>query len=121
VLTKSNGVQAATLAAFVFFSISNTARSADVFEAAQKCSETALRRYALTSMDAAEKVAQAAFDKCADLWGDAAVVIAAGLPRSSDPMDVVNRRLIAGKAVQRGFLAKATVEVFDIRAGAVGK
>jgi hypothetical protein len=40
------------------------------------------------------------------------------LPRSADPMDGVNRRLIADKAVERGFLAKATVDVFDIRAGA---
>jgi hypothetical protein len=36
--------------------------------AAQQCSEGALRRYALSSTDPAEKVAVAAFDKCEDMW-----------------------------------------------------
>jgi hypothetical protein len=91
------------------------------FDAARKCSEVALHRYALTSMDSAQKVAQAAFDKCADLWGAAAQELSEELPRSDDPMDVVKRRLIAGEAAERGFLAKATDEVFDIRAEAPGK
>jgi hypothetical protein len=124
VLAESNSghkALAALLAALVFLTLSNSAQCGDAFDAARKCSEVALRRYALTSMDTAEKVAQAAFDKCADLWGAAAQELAGELPRSADPMDPANRRLIAGKAVERGFLAKATVEVFDIRAEAVGK
>ena len=34
-----------------------------------KCSETALRRYALLSSEAAEKVAGVAFEKCSDKLG----------------------------------------------------
>jgi hypothetical protein len=124
-LAKSNSfVRATGLAALAF--LSSPALGGDaVFDAAQKCSEIALRRYALTSMDTAEKVAQAAFDKCADLWGYAAQEIAkemaSKLPHSADPMDGLKSRLIADKAVERQFLAKATVKVFDIRAEAVGK
>ena len=82
---------------------------------------TARRRYALTSTDAAEKVAQAAFNNCADLWSSAARYVADELPRSTDPMDATQRLFIANQAAERQFLAKATVEVFNIRAEAIGK
>jgi len=37
-------------------------------ETAQQCSETALRSFALSSAEPAEKVAEAAFDKCKEPW-----------------------------------------------------
>jgi hypothetical protein len=37
---------------------------------AKKCSDDALRRYALSNAEPAEKVAAIAFEKCSDQWGE---------------------------------------------------
>ncbi|TPW00436.1 MAG: hypothetical protein USCAAHI_00113 [Beijerinckiaceae bacterium] len=48
-------------------------------ETAQQRSETVLRRYALSSAELAEKVAEAAFDKCKEPWNDSLKPWVAGL------------------------------------------
>jgi hypothetical protein len=107
-------------------------------DAAQQCSETVLRRYALSSADSAEKVAQAAFYKCSELWARFADI--AGRRVDADPdvqkshkwcLEYPNSprcpplRLPSSSYVMDAahdmFTYKAATEVFDIRAEAAGK
>lgn len=104
--------------------------------AAQQCSETALRRYALSSTEPAEKVAEAAFDKCKDLWQrpteiegpklDASVTLREAqkncekLLGSSCPSALPSSFYLMN-AARRQFVAHASTEVFDIRAEAADK
>jgi hypothetical protein len=107
-------------------------------ETAQQCSEAALRRYALSSADPAEKVAEAAFDKCKEPWNRFAealgrrVEASAGMrearkncvkykglsaPECSGPP----ASFYAFDAERKRFVHDAFTEVFDIRAEAAGK
>jgi hypothetical protein len=103
---------------------------------ARQCSETALRRYALSSQDPAEKVAQAAFNKCSEQWGRLADV--SGRRMDADPITQETQkncikyqgdkcppklpgRFYVLRAEEAQFTYSATTEVFDIRAEAAGK
>jgi hypothetical protein len=103
-----------------------------LWSAAQECSGTALRRYALSSTDPAEKIAEAAFDKCIDLWQratdiDAPDVEAVGAEaqrnckrlRGSACPPSLPATVYLMDAARRSFVAQATPTVFDVRAEAV--
>jgi hypothetical protein len=108
-------------------------------ETAQQCSETALRRYALSSAEPAEKVAEAAFDKCKEPWNRFAEALGRKIEASAKSMEaqkncVKYRGLSAHECSQTGmtsfylfgserqrFIHDASTEVFDIRAEAAGK
>jgi len=88
---------------------------------AQNCSEAALHRYALSSTETAHEIAQAAYDKCATLWGDVAQEMAGPQLPGETGQEFVKRLLAYDHAAQQQFLTHAAVEVFDIRADAAGK
>jgi hypothetical protein len=115
-----------------------TADEVQLRETAQQCSETALRRYALSSADPAEKVAEAAFDKCKEPWNRFADALGGRVEASAESREarkncVKYRGLIpecsrtdsasryAFDSERKGFVRDATTEVFDIRAEAAGK
>jgi hypothetical protein len=91
-------------------------------ETAQQCSETALRRHALSSAELAEKVAEAAFDKCKEPW----IRFAEALGRRIEA-SAVRRKRVSSFKCSRGsasfyafdserqrFVHDASTEVFDI-------
>jgi hypothetical protein len=97
-----------------------------------QCSEAALRRYALSSSEAAEKVADVAFEKCSDKWSRFAE-ISGKLVDSDTPRDAQENcektrgadcptplpgSVYLMQAAKRTFLSTAVTEVFDIRANA---
>jgi hypothetical protein len=103
--------------------------SVDAFQ----CSETALRQYALSSSETAEKVADAAFEKCSDKWGRYAEFSGKIMESSAVSKEAqANCEKMRGaecptklpgsvymiQAAKRTFLATAVTEVFDIRADA---
>jgi hypothetical protein len=106
--------------------------------AAEQCSEAALVRYALSSIEPAEKVADAAFYMCKDLWGE----FAATWGRRNDAGDLLKEALkncrklrgdsdpscrivlggsqsAMGKVAREEFINRASREVFEIRAEAI--
>jgi hypothetical protein len=112
-----------------------TADELQLRETAQQCSETALRRYALSSADPAEKVAEAAFDKCKEPWNRFAEALGSRVDtetREAQKNCVKYRGLSPWECSGHGsaivfnrerelFVRDATTEVFDIRAEAAGK
>ena len=50
----------------------STAIEHELYAQAMQCSEAALKRYSISSVELAETVARTAFDKCADEWQKAA-------------------------------------------------
>jgi hypothetical protein len=107
-------------------------------ETAQQCSEAALRRYALSSADPAEKVAEAAFDKCKEPWNRFAEALGRRVEASAEMREarkncVKYRGLspsecsgpgsafYAFDSERKRFVHDAFTEVFDIRAEAAGK
>ena len=103
---------------------------------AMQCSESALRRYALSSADPAEKVTQAAFDKCIDLWRRYGESVGRRIDASAETIETQKNckkfyrnncpvKLPASldviNAAEEFFVHDATIEVFDIRAAAAGK
>jgi len=94
-----------------------------------------LRRYALSSADPAEKVAQAAFDKCIDLWRREGEAVGRKIDASAGHKEWLANcvkfggsdckprptSLSAIDAAEQMFVHDATIEVFDIRAEAAGK
>jgi hypothetical protein len=107
-------------------------------ETAQQCSEAALRRYALSSADPAEKVAEAAFDKCKEPWNRFAEALGRRVEASVGMREarencVKYKGLSAAEcsgppasfyafdAERKRFVHDAFTEVFDIRAEAAGK
>jgi hypothetical protein len=108
-------------------------------ETAQQCSETALRRYALSSAEPAEKVAEAAFDKCKEPWNRFAEALGRRIEASAESMEA-RKKCVKYKGLsvpecsvtgttsvyvftseRQRFVHDASTEVFDIRAEAVGK
>jgi 23S rRNA maturation mini-RNase III len=98
-----------------------------------QCSETALRQYALSSSETAEKVADAAFEKCSDKWSKYAEFSGKSMDssatlkqaqancekmRGSECPSALPGSLYLIQAAKRTFLYKAVTEVFDIRAEA---
>jgi hypothetical protein len=98
-----------------------------------QCSETALRRYALSSSETAEKVADVAFEKCSDEWSRYAEFSGKLMGSSATSKEAqANCEKLRGsecpmklpgsfymiQAAKRTFLSKAVTEVFDIRADA---
>lgn len=107
-----------------------------LWDSARQCSETMLRRYALSGTEPAEKVAEAAFDKCKELWGKAAEVggrrIENGAIYKETQANCIHNLGAANcsthpssshfmEAMRTMFIRTATTEVFDIRAEAAGK
>jgi hypothetical protein len=117
-----------------------TADELKLRETAQQCSETALRRYALSSSaEPAEKVAEAAFNKCKEAWNRFADALSSRIEASAGSMEaqkncVKYRGLSSAECSRMGstsvfvfdqerqrFIHDASTEVFDIRAEAAGK
>jgi hypothetical protein len=113
-----------------------TDASRQLWMAAQQCSETALRRYALSSTDPAEKVAEAAFEKCRELWripaeiegreADTSVAMREGQKncerlRGSSCPPALPYSVYLLNAAERQFVVNASTKVFDIRAEAADK
>jgi hypothetical protein len=112
----------------------NRASAADTSIAdALQCSNSELERYALSSADPAEKVAEAAFEKCSDRWRE--VAEAWGRDQEGNPQLKVARENCLKKldsdcpptlpssvyyldAARRTFVHDSVVKVFDIRAKA---
>jgi hypothetical protein len=117
-----------------------TADELKLRETAQQCSETALRRYALSSSaEPAEKVAEAAFNKCKEAWNRFAEALSsrieAGAGSREAQKNCVKYRGLSSAECSRmastsvylfdqerqRFIHDASTEVFDIRAEAAGK
>jgi predicted membrane-bound mannosyltransferase len=109
----------------------------DAVANAQKCSEDALARYAGSSSEPAEKIADMAFEKCAEQW-ELAAEIAARNPevshRTAEAQENCIKKLgVAAcaqplpynvyymQAAKRMFRHQAAIEVRDIRAKAAEK
>jgi hypothetical protein len=108
-------------------------------ETAQQCSEAALRRYALSSAEPAEKVAEAAFDKCKEHWNQFAAALGSRIEASAGMRETqkncikyyglsspkcsltVPASFYVFDSARKGFIHDASTEVFDIRAEASGK
>ena len=104
-------------------------------EAAKQCSEIALRRYALSSTEPAEKVAEAAFDKCSNLWhqlteaGDR-MFMASDIGKETMKNCIKKRGLSYSECLPRPgialdrerevFVHDSQLEAFDIRADEAG-
>jgi hypothetical protein len=111
----------------------NEGTAHDCAVAALQCSEVALRRYALSSSETAEKVADVAFEKCSDEWGRYAEFSGKSMDNSAALMEAqancekkmgpdcptkLPGSIYTLQAAKRAFLATAVTEVFDIRAEA---
>jgi hypothetical protein len=114
-----------------------TAAAEDAYSDALQCSEAALTRFALSSSDTAESIADMAFDKCSDKW-ELAAEIAVRNPNVShltaEAQDNCIKQLGVAACAQplppnvsymqgakRLFRHQAATEVLDIRAKATGK
>lgn len=113
---------------------SPTAAAENIMSDALQCSKAALRQYALFTSEPAEKIADVAFDKCAEKWRKAAE--AAGENSQIISMTAQAQANCIKKlgtdacpppkpysfyfmeATKRTFKHDAVIEVFDIRAGA---
>ncbi|MCK1671233.1 hypothetical protein [Bradyrhizobium sp. 150] len=109
----------------------------DLTSDAIQCSKAALRQYALTTSEPAEKVADAAFGKCSEKWSQAADL--AGRDPQVASMTAQAQAACVKKlgadacppprpysfyfmeAAKRTFMHDAVIEVFDVRAGAAKK
>jgi hypothetical protein len=95
-----------------------------------QCSEAALTRYALLSSEAAEKVADVAFEKCSDKWTRYAEFSGKMMDSSTSKGAQANCEKMRGADCQTALpgsvyliqaakrSSKAVTEVFDIRAEA---
>jgi hypothetical protein len=109
----------------------------NIISDAVRCSKAALRQYALTTSEPAEKVADAAFDKCSEKWGQAAELAGKdpqvismtaqaqancikklGTDACPPPMPY---SFYFMEAAKRTFRHDAVIEVFDARAEAAKK
>jgi hypothetical protein len=117
----------------------NRATAGDVLLAdALQCSNATLNQYALSSTDPAEKVAEAAFEKCSDRWREAAEALSrsdqVGNSQVKEAYENCLKKLgydychptlpPSGyylNAARRQFEHDAAVKVFDIRAKAAGR
>jgi hypothetical protein len=114
-----------------------TATAEDAYSDALQCSEAALTRYALSSSDPAESIADMAFDNCSEKW-ELAAEIAARNPDVSHltaeaQEDCIKQLGVAACAqplppnvsymqgAKRLFRHQAATEVLEIRAKAAGK
>jgi hypothetical protein len=103
---------------------------------AKKCSDDALRRYALSNAEPAEKVAAIAFEKCSDQWERAALAnakIMDASPVLKEAQENCVKKLGSScpparpsivylmDALRRTFQHDAIIQVFDIRAEASRK
>jgi hypothetical protein len=77
--------------------------------AAMQCSKAALVRYATSSTETADKVADAAFYICKDLWKAYVAAVGSDLTESA-----------ALNYAREGFVGRAVPDVFEIRAKAKG-
>jgi hypothetical protein len=127
---------ATTILLGVFFSAC-PATAKDAYSDALQCSEAALTRYALSSSDTPESIADMAFDNCAKKW-ELAAEIAVRSPNVSHlaaeaQEDCIKQLGVAAcaqplppnvsymQAAKRLFRRQAATEVLDIRAKAAGK
>jgi hypothetical protein len=117
-------------------SLNRATAAADALLAdALQCSNAALNQYALSSADPAEKVAEAAFEKCSDLWREAAEALSrndqVGNSQAKEAYENCLKKLGYDychptlppsvyylNAARRQFEHDAVVKVFDIRATA---
>jgi hypothetical protein len=103
---------------------------------AKKCSDDALRRYALSNAEPAEKVTAIAFEKCSDQWERAALANAKIMDTSpvlKEAQENCVKKLGSScpparpsivylmDALRRTFQHDAIIQVFDIRAEASRK
>jgi hypothetical protein len=102
---------------------------------AKKCSAAAVKTYALSNAEPAEKVAEMAFEKCSEEWRKATDWTEKGMQKeiqvarddcvkklgeAACPTPVpFNIRLM--NAARRTFVHNAAIEVFDIRASAAAR
>ena len=128
---------ATTILIFGSLEASNAQQAAGIEDqlhaTAQTCSIEALSRYALTSSETAEKVAGAAFDRCIELWSEYAKVEGAKLEAKPSVIETQRNcvRLRGADhpacayrlgssyildAARNQFVARAPVQVFEIRA-----
>lgn len=89
---------------------------------ARQCSSAALLRYTTVSAEPAREVAQAAFDKCRQLWIEAVQTMVE--TSATPPKDAASRMIQENAAleqIERNSLRQWTVDVFDIRTQSAGK
>ena len=105
---------------------------------AVRCSKAALRQYALATSEPAEKVADAAFDKCSEKWGQAVAELAKKNPQVISMTAQAQANCIKKQgadacpppmpysfylmeAAKRTFRHDAVIQVLDTRAEAAKK
>jgi hypothetical protein len=110
----------------------------DITSDAIRCSKAALKQYALATSDPAEKVADAAFEKCSEKWRQAAAELASKDPQIESTTKEAHANCIKRlgtdscpppmpytfylvEAAKRTFKHDAVIEVFDARAEAAKK
>jgi len=117
-------------------SVNRATAAADALRAdALQCSNAALNQYALSSADPAEKVAEAAFEKCSDRWKEAAEALSRDDQVGNSQSQEADENCLTTKlgytycppslyylnAARQQFEHDAVVKVFEIRAKAAGR
>ena len=116
-------------------SVNRATAAADALRAdALQCSNAALNQYALSSADPAEKVAEAAFEKCSDRWKEAAEALSREDQVGNSQVKEGDENCLTKlgytycppslyylNVAHQQFEHDAVVKVFDIRAKATGR